>query len=318
MQQSTSVSAPNRSTSEARDADEHAHNLTNWQQEYDQLGGGRFYGRIDEVVLDGCQLFREHTNRALRQQCNVWKDALWLGIPVRPADCRINGLPVGDGQLMCRPGDRDFELLTPDDFDIYGIVIREETLLQAAEQQECRIDLKTLAESPCLGVSRSELERMRLLLGQIVDQASLQLESRLRCASEALLDLLGTGEQSAQQPPSHARRKQVVERIKTLIQDHPDADLSIPALCAHVHVSRRTLQYSFDSILGMSPVQFLRNARLNQVRRAFAAAKPDMTIAAIAAQHGFWHAGQFASDYKALFGETPSETFKRMQTDERP
>ena len=42
-------------TSEAFDADLHAHNLTNWQQEYDQLSGGHFYGRIDEIALEGMQ-----------------------------------------------------------------------------------------------------------------------------------------------------------------------------------------------------------------------------------------------------------------------
>ena len=41
MQQTTEQSAPGRSTREAQDADEHAHNLTNWQQEYDQLSGNQ-------------------------------------------------------------------------------------------------------------------------------------------------------------------------------------------------------------------------------------------------------------------------------------
>lgn len=315
MQHPTTVNAPNRSTREAQDADEHAHNLTNWQQEYDQLGGGRFYGRIDEVALEGCQLFREHTNRALRQQCNVWKDALWLGIPVQNADCRINGLPLSAEQLMCRPGERDFELITPDSFDIYGIVIREEMLLKLAEQQERRIDLTRLADSPRLSVSQGQLNRIRQILQQVLDLNARGLGSsqQRQLASEALLDLLDNSLQTEHSAPSYARRKQVVDRIKALIHEQPDADLSIPELCQRLHVSRRTLQYSFESILGISPLQFLRSARLNQVRRTLSNPVPDSTVAAIAAQHGFWHPGQFARDYKALFGENPSETFKRAR-----
>lgn len=315
MQHPTTVNAPNRSTREAQDADEHAHNLTNWQQEYDQLGGGRFYGRIDEVALEGCQLFREHTNRALRQQCNVWKDALWLGIPVQNADCRINGLPLSAEQLMCRPGERDFELITPDSFDIYGIVIRVEILLKLAEQQERRIDLTRLADSPRLSVSQGQLNRIRQILQQVLDLNARGLGSsqQRQLASEALLDLLDNSPQAEHNAPSYARRKQVVDRIKALIHEQPDADLSIPELCQRLHVSRRTLQYSFESILGISPLQFLRSARLNQVRRTLSNPVPDSTVAAIAAQHGFWHPGQFARDYKALFGENPSETFKRVQ-----
>ena len=51
MQHEPHLSAPEKCISEARDADEHDHNLTNWQQEYDQLSDGSFYGRIDEVTL---------------------------------------------------------------------------------------------------------------------------------------------------------------------------------------------------------------------------------------------------------------------------
>ena len=130
-------------TSEANDADLHARNLTNWQQEYDQVSGGRFYGRIDEIRLDGMQVFKEHTSQSLRQQCNVWPDAIWLGISADAADCRINGLEVADNQIMCRPGACDFELMTPDDFDIYGLVIRTDALLAAAENDE--LDLQGLS-----------------------------------------------------------------------------------------------------------------------------------------------------------------------------
>lgn len=316
MQHTTAVNAPKRSTCEARDADEHAHNLTNWQQEYDQLGGGGFYGRIDEIALVGCQLFREHTNRTLRQQCNVWKNALWLGIPVRNSDCRINGLFLENGQLMCRPGGRDFELVTPDGFDIFGIVIREDMLLQLAERQGRTLDFARLTNSPRLSVGQAELGRMRRLLGRLVDLTSLELDSaqQRQPASEALLDLLDSSQQTIRIAPSHARRKKVVDRIKALIHEHPDADLSIPALCEYAHVSRRTLQYCFETVLGMNPIQFLRTARLNQVRRALGSGEPDTTVTAIATRYGFQHAGQFANDYKALFGENPSETRRRASS----
>jgi AraC family ethanolamine operon transcriptional activator len=41
----------------------------------------------------------------------------------------------------------------------------------------------------------------------------------------------------------------------------------------------------------------------------------DSSVAVVAANWGFWHPGQFAKDYKQLFGENPSETVKRTQQD---
>ncbi len=300
----------------AQDADEHAHNLTNWQQEYDQLGGGRFYGRIDELALDGFQLFREHTNRSLRQQCNVWKDSVWLGIPAQTADCRINGLQVGSDQLMCRPGARDFELITPDAFDIYGIVVKEEVLLRAAEREGRTLDLARLEQAPRLTVAQQQLDQLRYLLEQVVIHSALGFNSELKqeLATSALLALISEDQLQTETAPSFAHRNQVVDKVKSYIALHPDASVSITELCELTHVSRRTLQYSFESILGISPLQFLRTTRLNQVRRALNVRQPDLSIAMIAANWGFWHPGQFARDYKALFGENPSETVKKHQS----
>lgn len=83
------------------------------------------------------------------------------------------------------------------------------------------------------------------------------------------------------------------------------------SLCELTNVSRRTLQYSFESILGISPSQFLRATRLNQVRRKLLSSR-GISIADAAASQGFYHQSQFTADYKHLFGERPSETLKRV------
>ena len=313
---STAPGAPGRSTREARDADEHAHNLTNWQQEYDQLAGGRFYGRIDEVALEGFQLFKEHTNRSLRQQCNVWKDSVWLGIPAQTADCRINGLPVDSNQLMCRPGARDFELMTPDAFDIYGIVVKEEVLLRAVEREGRALNLALLEQAPRLTVELQRLDQVRYLLERVVTHSADGLNSRLQqdLASTALLALLSEDNLTTQTTPSYAHRKQVVDKVKAYIASSPNTPVSMTELCELTHVSRRTLQYSFESILGISPLKFLRTTRLNQVRRALSDPLHNTPIAVTAANWGFWHPGQFAREYKALFGENPSQTVKKAQS----
>ena len=36
-------------------------------------------------------------------------------------------------------------------------------------------------------------------------------------------------------------------------------------------------------------------------------------VKSVALTHGFWHLGQFAHDYRATFGEMPSETLARAR-----
>lgn len=317
MQHESHLNAPEKCISEARDADEHAHNLTNWQQEYDQLSDGSFYGRIDEVTLEGLQVFKEHTNRSLRQQCNVWADSIWLGIPAQPSDSRINGLVIGHDQLMCRPGSCDFELMTPERFDIYGIVVKQDVLLQAAEIQGLALKGLSLNEYPRLTVQQQTLNDVRYLLERVLNHNANGLNNQMQqdVVTMGLLRLLQEETPASSPAPSYAHRKAVVDRVKEYLASHADAPVTMTELCELAHVSRRTLQYSFETILGISPLRFLRTARLNRVRRNLSDPISDSSVAVVAANWGFWHPGQFAKDYKQLFGENPSETVKRTRQD---
>lgn len=305
--------ALNKCTAEARDADHHAGNLTNWRQEYDQISDGAFYGRIDEFAFDRLQVFREHTSHSLRQQCNVWDNSLWLGIPATDRPCRINGLPVQENEVMCRPGSCDFELVTPNDFDILGIVVDREMLNQAAKIQgrplhESRLD------QPRLRLAEGTMRGLRYVLDRLLRSDNTLVATRLSqdLVIMALLEVLQLHQPNSEQSPSYVHRKAVVDRVKSHIAEHGDAPVTMTELCELAHVSRRTLQYSFESILGISPLRFLRITRLNQVRRALRDAGGDVTVTTIATQWGFLHAGQFAHDYRQLFGECPSETLRRQ------
>src|SRR4051794_37840483 len=62
------------------DIDEHAAGLRRWQQRYDQLTPGPFEGRLDQVLTGTAQVYREQTSQTLRQQCEIWDDAVWCGL----------------------------------------------------------------------------------------------------------------------------------------------------------------------------------------------------------------------------------------------
>lgn len=304
-----STFAPKRCIQEAFDADEHAQNLTRWQQEYDQLSPGSFYGRLDEVALETMQVFKEHTGQALRQQCKVWPESLWIGIPANQQGSRINGQTLTDDEVMCRPGGCDFELVTPEKFDIYGLVIQLPALSAAAERQGIRLDTHWHL-MPRRQAARDTLRAVSFLIERLLNSQTLAIASHIHqdILLMALLTLLQREQPSTELPPSYAHRKEVVDRVKRYVDEHLDGPVTMEELCQLTHVSRRTLQYSFTAILGISPLQFLRLTRLNRVRRALRAASPEQSVTGIATYWGFWHLGQFAHDYKQQFGECPSHT----------
>ncbi|MEO9274390.1 helix-turn-helix domain-containing protein [Marinomonas sp. 5E14-1] len=313
--------------SEAHDADLHAGNLTNWQQEYDQTSCGSFYGRIVELPFEDLQVFCEHTSQALQQKCVVWPDSVWLGIPkANQEESRINGLSIRPDTIMCRPGGCDFQLSTPQDYDLYGLVVDKFTLMKMADVHGVDLNWREFIEHGRLGVPDKTLADVRFLLARLLSghdvsegSASVQYQAtppRLQhdIVMMALLEILKVETPQPAKTQSYHHRKKVVDCVRQFLDSHLDEPVTVTQLCEITNVSRRTLQYSFESILGISPIQYLRMSRLNGVRRALIqvnkSAQDSETVSSIASQWGFWHLSQFSKDYKQLFGEQPSQTLE--------
>lgn len=297
---------------EAFDADLHASNLTNWQQEYDQTSRGGFRGAIVELPFSDLQVFKEVTSQALQQKCVVWPDSVWLGIPLsNQEDCRINGLTVREQHIMCRPGDCEFELTTPQDYELFGMVVQLPALMRMAKIHGIDLNWSELTEHGRLALPEKTLTDVRYVLTRLLNgQATSAMPQRLAhdLLMMALLEVLKAEQPAPAQTQSYHHRKQVVDTARAFIHDHPDTPLTVTDLCEVANVSRRTLQYAFESILAISPIQYLRMSRLNGVRRELIVAEEGVNVADIAAEWGFWHMSQFAKDYRMLFGELPSHT----------
>lgn len=77
-------------------------------------------------------------------------------------------------------------------------------------------------------------------------------------------------------------------------------------LCAIAGVSARQLQYAFRESTGLTPLEYLRQARLDWARRMLVTTP--LPITEVAFECGFNHLGKFSKYYQDRFGETPSGT----------
>ena len=78
-------------------------------------------------------------------------------------------------------------------------------------------------------------------------------------------------------------------------------------LCRELGVSDRTLRFAFRERFGLGPMVYYKCLRLNAVRARLKKC-PYAAVAEVANEFGFHHLGNFASDYRRLFGERPSQT----------
>jgi len=309
-------------TSIAHDADEQARNLHGWTQTYDQLTAGRFVGKLTGLQLDDMHVFCETTSQTLRQTCVVPTDAYWFGMPVDDDGTgRIDSHPIGSDRLAFKRGGIEFELLTPGRYAIFGVVVKSEALHRHAAFIEHAELVGRAAQTTGLipADARKKAQFRALLYGALDETSGLALASRARRNLQtsvlcSLFDLRETSALETLAVPARPRRQWIVAEARDYVLANRDRPVGVPELCEHLHVSRRTLQYCFQDVLGIAPASYLRAIRLNGVRRELCRAVPgERTVQDIAAAWGFWHLSQFATDYRRLFGMRPSETLRTIQ-----
>jgi AraC-like DNA-binding protein len=102
-----------------------------------------------------------------------------------------------------------------------------------------------------------------------------------------------------------------VKRALDYLESHLEESVTMADLVAASQVPGRTLFQHFRDFKGMSPMRYLREARLQHVHRQLLAADPEESITEVATNWGFTHLGRFAVDYRRRFGERPSDTLRR-------
>lgn len=110
--------------------------------------------------------------------------------------------------------------------------------------------------------------------------------------------------------PSSKRYRQLVEGFEEIARATLGQSKYMPEICAAVGVGPRTLVRAVRTVRGTTPSRHLHALALAEARRALL----DGTTASVreaALRCGFRELGRFAADYRAAFGENPSETLRR-------
>lgn len=313
-QQTTPGNIPTFRRAATRDFDEQASLLQGWNQHYAQLSSGRFHGEIVDLRFDQVHLFAESTSQALFQSGYLGEDLFALGIPLHAGD---HGSFCGEimyaHAVHIFTGESGFEFYSPHALTMGGIVLPAALLEPWLENTSPAGALGTQAR--LLAVAPDTIHEARNFLRTTFDlctrQPALLQSPRFRkqlqdATLNCVADLLSDG-QAPDDRLTPQKRWNIVHQAQVMIEQSQDEAPGIESLCATMGISRRTLQYCFQDVLGMNPVAFIRARRLNGVRQML---KQGVAVTEAATAWGFWHFGHFSQEYKKQFGELPSDTLK--------
>jgi AraC-like DNA-binding protein len=100
-----------------------------------------------------------------------------------------------------------------------------------------------------------------------------------------------------------------LDRAIKFIEENAGADLSAADIAAAANVSIRAVQLAFRRELGVTPLGYLRQVRLDRAHRDLLAGGPaGPTVTAVSVRWGFSSSSRFAAYYREAFGVPPSST----------
>lgn len=298
-----------------------------WSQDYTQLGKGAFSGSISSITYSGLQVFRETMNRAVDAIANAPADTYVIGLStLMDGDSSWGLLPVKSNSLITVNKNSELFFRTSTLSEIVATVISAQRLEEYAAQVEW-VDLPKMMENvrPVDLICPSTSSHLLTLLAdgprQILQHSDTDsLDSMWNHYENDLLAtclqaLMGTKE-NPKSYHDYRIHRYIVNRVRELTLSNVDSPLTISELCTHLRISRRTLNHAFVRVIGITPVAYMRNIRLNRVRRELKSKPHQITsIASVAIKWGFWHMSLFSRYYRELFGECPMETLIRCRSE---
>jgi AraC-like DNA-binding protein len=104
-----------------------------------------------------------------------------------------------------------------------------------------------------------------------------------------------------------------VNLVEQYIEANWTEAITVERLAAVTGASARSIFHSFRRARGYSPMDFVKQVRLRQAKRMLETGAAGTTVTGIALSCRFGNMGHFARDYRALYGELPSDTLNRAR-----
>jgi len=289
-----------------------------WEQEYAQLGRGAPSTKLSFVNTPSMELALVSRAPGVLFQGAPPPGMTLFGVHLRGASLHVQRHPWTRDLLGVAPRGGEFEIISTTPHTLFGLCVDQERLDDAALAHWGR-RFPTTDVGPGLRF-RDPASRRRLVrtwaswLDHARRQPGMFADPGLvaRMEEEVIDAVLDGVEPRAPAAPLRPSRDLAL-RAEAFLRRSLDEPIRIEDVCSAVHASRPALHRSFRAALGTSPMAYWKSLRLSAARRDLKTARRGTTVAAVAMRWGFFRLGCFSADYRAMFGEKPSETLSRAR-----
>lgn len=288
-----------------------------WDIDFRQISRGSLNSHLLQSVHKSWSLARAKFNQPTYQEGNAVSGMRSFAIfNADSSGSHWCGQTLIPGRIGIFAPDGEFKSVGKSKFDVFTLSFTEDELDRAYQRLGIPDINRYLPESALVkDICRNEADKIcrqvNIILGNLyqtrnLDYLTVDQVDQYDAITESLALLLNDSARIVQ-TPSQRRQSQALKKAIEVIQDGLEENITVRDVAAASNVSIRTLEYSFKNKFGTSPKQFINLQRLLMVRRDLLACDNE-SVTDIANRWGFWHMGQFANDYRRVFGELPSQT----------
>lgn len=298
-----------------------------WDLDFIQLSCGQFFCDITQFGDQELSVADFYLDQHIHQRGSAPPNSYTFAIHHqdskphrwRSLDCQLDGLIVF-------PENNELQSFSSPGFHQYPVSIEENFLTKVAMQIGLPEPHHYIRKGEASICDQEILMELRYFLGSLchymksTDGASIKnvMNHEMKWKITCLFLLAAASSTSVKPRTKRINNNRIVNRVLEYVDSDLSVSRSIPELCRVAEVDERTLRNIFYDLFSLSPQKYMKCYRLNIVRKALQTSSghpSQLKVADIANINGFWHMGQFAKDYRRLFDELPSETFRKRSPD---
>ncbi len=293
-----------------------------WDLDFRQIDSGDFRANLLQVGSPSWQITQAKLNRKLDQRGHSPFGLRTFGVLSQQSpDIIWHGHDTQQNNIMVFPENCELDSQSPPGFDVLTLSYKEDLLLEVINMLGQGKDTDILKDPEVVNCNPDSIANLQNAINNVIggfrqnapNMSEAQLFYEIEYEIPRAIILALSSQDSKEKKPSPKQRYLAVKRVKDYLEAYTYEDITVRDLCRAAFVSERTLRYAFNEYFGISPKSFVKMIRLNRVRRDLRNIHPEeKNITDIANRWGFWHMGQFAKDYKSLFGELPSKTSRQI------
>lgn len=304
------------------DFDDLAVNLRKWNVEISQIERGKFTNTVQQLSTGETLITQINSHGKAFQNGETPPGRTFCLLGNKKSRIEMKKQQVTPNNLViCSPGGELDVSTQSDPVNVFTISVSDKLLFGLMEDRGLEAYQKSISQSELLALSAAQMQQLRITchnyfkwldtFPEDIQAQTFQNEVRSNLLIPLITSIIAS--QPTLLDSANSLSIDRWNRVEEFINLNIDKHIQVHEICQATGVRERTLFRIFKKRFGVTPNSYLKCVRLNRIRKTLKRSTyKKMLISDIANDLGFWHMGDFAADYRTLFGENPSETIKKV------